>query len=234
MSGARAPEAGRPASPRVGLVTSRHRLCAALGRPLDDALDLLVAQMDGAAAAGVEFMQVREPDLDGRTLLALVRRLHDASHGRVRVVVNDRADVAAAAGVDLHLKGVSMPPARVRPWMPVSTWISRAVHSAADARDAGDVDALVAGTVHLTPSKPADAARLGLAGLADLVAATARPVFAIGGLTARDWAEVAATGAAGIAAIGWMLPRAGEDAADAVVRAMRAMRAVVDAPRGVS
>ena len=73
-----------------------------------------------------------------------------------------------------------------------------------------------------------------MAGLARLAAATVQPVFAIGGVTAADWPAVAATGATGIAAIGWMLPRDGETAGDAVVRAMAELRAVVDAQRGVS
>jgi thiamine monophosphate synthase len=121
-----APEAGRRlpcARPRVGIVSSRHRLCAALQRPLVEAPALLAAQVDAAGASGVEFFQVREPDLDGGPLLALVSALVEAARGRVRIVVNDRADVALAAGSGLHLKGASMPVARLRPWLPPSTWI---------------------------------------------------------------------------------------------------------------
>jgi thiazole tautomerase (transcriptional regulator TenI) len=205
----------------VGLVSSRHRLCAAVRRPLDAATSLLLEQVDAAGDSGVEFFQVREPDLPGAALMALVRTLQEAAGGRVRIVVNERADVAAVAGVDLHLKAGSMPLARLRPWLPSGIWVSQAVHDAAEVMAADEaVDAFVAGTVRDTESKAAGTPRLGMAGLARIVAATARPVFAIGGLTAADWPQVAAAGAAGLAAIGWMLPRSGERAGDAVRRAM--------------
>lgn len=218
--------AARP-DPRVGLVSSRHRLCAALRRPLGDGAILLAEQVEAAAACGVEFFQVREPDLTAAELLALVRGLRRAARGRMRIVVNDRADVAAAAGVDLHLKSGSLPTGRVRAWLPAGTWVSRALHDVAEVTAAGDAaDALVAGTVRDTESKAAGTPRLGLAGLARIVAASRRPVFAIGGMTAAEWPQVAAAGAAGIAAIGWMLPRAGEQAGEAIARAMAELRAV--------
>ena len=218
----------RLAQPRVGIVSNRHRLCAALRRPLDDAVALLSEQVEAAAASGVEFFQVREPDLGGWALLTLVQTLSAVSRGRVRIVVNDRADVAAATGTALHLKGASMPVERLRPWLPPATWISRAAHDVAEAQRAGAVDALLAGTVHDTISKDPGTPRLGMAGLARVVAASTRPVFAIGGMTAPDWTAVAATGAVGLAAIGWVMPRADEGAGDGVVRAMRELRAVVD------
>lgn len=213
------PAAARPV-PRVGLVSHRHRLCAAAGRPLHDAPALLAAQVDGAGDAGVEFFQVREPDLDGGQLLALVRDLIAVARGRVRIVVNDRADVAVAAGAGLHLKSGSLPTARLRAWLPPGLWLSRAVHDVAEAHAATGVDVVLAGTVLATVSKSADTHWLGFDGLARLTAVARAPVFAIGGVTAADWPALAAAGAAGLAAIGWMLPRAGEDPGHAVRRAM--------------
>ncbi len=224
----------RLAQPRVGIVSSRRRLCAALCRPLDEAVTLLSEQVEAAATSGVEFFQVREPDLDAAALLTLVQALSAVSRGRVRIVVNDRADVASAAGVALHLKGASMPVERLRSWLPPATWISGAAHDVAEARRMVAVDALLAGTVRDTISKDPGTRRLGMTGLAGVVAASARPVFAIGGMTAADWPAVGATGAVGIVAIGWMLPRANEGAGDGVVRAMRELGAVVDEGDGVS
>lgn len=221
-------------APRIGIVSSRHRLCAASRRPLHEASALLAAQVAAASDSGVEFFQVREPDLDGGALLVLVRALVRASRDGVRIVVNDRADVAAATGAGLHLKSTSMAVERLRPWLPSATWISIAVHGVADLSGAVDVDAVVAGTVRDTPSKAASTPRLGLDGLAQLVASTPRPVFAIGGLTADDWPGVAAAGAVGLAAIGWMLPHHGEDPGAAVARAMARLRAVVDGGHAVS
>ena len=216
------------APPRVGIVSSRHRLCAALQRPLDEASAWLSEQVEAAAVSGVEFFQVREADLGGAALLTLVRALTAVSRGRVRVVVNDRADVAAAAGAGLHLRVASMPVDRLRPWLPPATWISCAAHDEAEVSGAGEVNAVLAGTVHDTASKSTGTRTLGMAGLARVVAASARPVFAIGGMAATDWPAIAAAGAVGIAAIGWVLPRAGEGAGDGVVRAMEELRAVID------
>ena len=66
-------------APRIGIVSSRHRLCAASRRPLHEASALLAAQVAAASDSGVEFFQVREPDLDGGALLVLVRALVRAS-----------------------------------------------------------------------------------------------------------------------------------------------------------
>ncbi len=214
--------------PRIGIVSSCDRLCGALGRPLHEGATLLAEQVAGAAASGVEFFQVREPGLGAAELLGLVRRLRAVSQGRVRIVVNDRADVAAAAGVALHLKGASMAIARVRPWLPPATWISGSAHDEAEVSAMGEVDALLVGTVRDTLSKTSGTVTLGVSGLARVAAAANRPVFAIGGVAAAHWPHVAGAGAVGIAAIGWMLPVHGEGAAEGVARAMRDLRAVVD------
>jgi thiamine-phosphate pyrophosphorylase len=216
------------AASRIGIVSDRRRLAAAAGRELADAPALLVAQLEAAADARVGFYQLREPDLDGATLLALARRLVAVAGGRTRVVVNDRADVAALAGAGLHLKHRSIDAARLRPWMPRATWMSRAVHTRDDVLAAGPVDAVIAGTAAPSASKMAGAPTLGAAGLAAIVAASDVPVFAIGGLTPSDWRWVAASGAFGIAAIGAFLPRRGDDLAAATARAIAGFAAEID------
>lgn len=219
--------AARPAPPWLQLVTDRRRLCAAAGVPLGDAAALIVAQARAAASAGVSHFQVREPDLDGGALLALATGVRDVAGTRMRVLINDRVDVAVAAGVDAHLRAASLPASRLRSWVPAGLWLSQAVHSADEVRRAGPVDALVAGTVGPTPSKTAGHRVLGIDGLRTLVRATTTPVFAIGGLSALDWPALHQAGAAGLAAIGWFLPRRGESADEAVHRAAAEWAAVI-------
>lgn len=220
---------GGRAAGRLGLVTDRHRLAAALNHPLADATNLLIAQAEGAAALGLAFVQVREPDLETRTLWRLLSRLVDVAAGRTRILVNDRADVAVAAGAGVHLKHTSIDALALRAWLPAGTFVSRAVHAVDDVTQAGPVDALVAGTAAATSSKPAATPTLGPAGLAALVAAAAScPVFAIGGLDADDWHWVRRSGAFGVAAIGAFLPQQGESPDAAVVRAVSAFDAVID------
>lgn len=212
-------------APALGVISHRGRLAAALGATHDDAFAALVAQAAAAAACGVAFYQLREPDLDAATLLALTRRLVAAA-GRLPVFVNDRADVAVAAGAHVHLKGSSLPAARVRPWLPAGTTMSRAVHSPDELAAVGPVDFVIAGTVASTISKAPGTPVLGADGLAAIVKASAVPVYAIGGLTPADWPALAASGAAGCAAIGAFLPVSGESVETAMRRATAAFRGV--------
>lgn len=211
--------------PDLGVISDRRRLAAALGLTADDALEALVAQAAAAAACGVAFYQVREPDLDASALLALTTRLVAAARP-LPVFVNDRVDVAVAAGAHVHLKGVSLPAARVRPWLPDGTRVSRAVHSLEELTEAGAVDVVIAGTVAATVSKGPDAPLLGLGGLSAVCGASTVPVYAIGGVTPGSWPALAAAGARGCAAIGAFLPRAGESIDEAMRRATTAFRGV--------
>lgn len=217
-----------PPASRLGIVSDRRRLAAAAGRPPLDGTALLAEQVAAAAACGVAFFQVREPDLGGAALLALTRELAAIAGGRTRLVVNDRADVAAAAGTGLHLRQASYGTASVRAWLPAATWISRAVHSVDGVAAAGPVDALIAGTAAPSASKPPGSATLGPRGLAAIVAASRVPVFAIGGLGPAEWPWVAASGAFGMAAIGLFLPRPGESVGAAVRRAVDDALTVID------
>jgi thiamine-phosphate pyrophosphorylase len=210
----------------IGLVSDRRRLAAAAGVPDTDAAGLLIAQATAAAEAGADFYQIRELDLDAGPLLILVREIAAATRGRLPLFVNDRADVAVAAGLGVHLRSSSAPAARLRGWLPRSVDVTRAVHSAADAQAAGPVDMLIAGTAKPSASKPSGHDTLGADGLRAIVEACAVPVIAIGGLTPADWPWVAATGARGWAAIGVFLPVAGERVDEAVKRTIAAGRAL--------
>lgn len=211
----------------LGIVSDRRRLVRAATRSADETT-LLVEQARAGAEAGADFYQIREPDLSAAALLALVRRVVDATGSRLTVLVNDRADVAVAAGggAGVHLRAASMPTARLRAWLAPGLSVTRAVHSIAEACAAGPVDAVVAGTVTTSISKDVGHPTLGTDGLRALVDATTVPVIAIGGLTPADWSWVARTGAAGWAGIGSFLPASGEPVGDAVERAVRAARAI--------
>lgn len=213
---------------RLCVVTDGRRLCQALGRPVTERGALVVSQARAAAAAGVGAFQLREPDLSAADLFDLTREVRDALAGRTTLLVNDRADIAAAAGVGVHLKASSLPAAALRDWLPADTRIWQAVHVRRDVELAGPVDALVAGTVLPSRSKGDHAALLGLEGLASIVAASPRPVMAIGGITGATWPAVAVTGAYGCAAIGAFVPGPGEDIAQAMARAVRAFAGIVD------
>jgi thiamine-phosphate pyrophosphorylase len=188
------------------LVTSRRRLCGP-DASIEHARVSLVAQVRRAVDASVDYVIVRERDLDARPLTQLVEELVTATRGSgTRLLVSDRTDVALAARADgVHLRGDSVTAGVVRHIVPEGFLVGRSVHTVAEAVDAGPVDYLVAGTVFPTSSKPGRVAILGLDGLAEIVQATAVPVLAIGGVTRERLDEIAMTGAAGVAAIGLFL-----------------------------
>ena len=164
-----------------------------------------VEQASEAADAGIDLIHVRERDLEAAELSALVERVVSATRGSsTRVVVNDRVDVAMACGAaGVHLRGDSIPAARVRAMAAAGFLIGCSVHSLDEALRAGrDADYLIAGTVFPTSSKPGLRDFLGLAGLASIARAVSVPVLAIGGMSTARAGEIASAGAAGLAAIG--------------------------------
>jgi thiamine-phosphate diphosphorylase len=165
-----------------------------------------VARVAGAAREGVHLVQIRERDLNGGVLTRLVSACVAAVRGtRTRILVNDRLDVALAAGAHgLHLRADSFSAARARALTPQAFLIGRSIHSVSEARaaaDEGGVDYLIFGTVFETVSKPGQAPA-GIAGLSAVAQATRLPVLAVGGVTADRIGDVMRTGACGAAAIG--------------------------------
>jgi thiamine-phosphate diphosphorylase len=177
------------------LVTDRRRHA----RPLDG----LLRQAALAIEAGVDLIQIRERDLEAAQLMAIATAILGVSRRTAtRVVINDRLDVAIAAGADgVHLRGDSFPVAAARRLAPAHFLIGRSVRTAGDAIAAAGADYLIAGTVFPSASKAGATSWMGPGGLRAIVRATAIPVLAIGGVTLERLPEVAATGAAGIAAI---------------------------------
>jgi thiamine-phosphate pyrophosphorylase len=187
----------------ICLVTDRRRLAGAGAGPVAMRA-CLVAQARRAVEAGVDLIQVRERDLDAGALAGLVAELLSVTSGSdTRLIVNDRLDVALAAGADgVHLRGDSIPIREARRLAPEGFLIGRSVHEAGEAAAAAAADYLIAGTVFPTASKAESAPLLGIEGLRAIVRTARPPVLAIGGMAGTRLAEAAAAGAAGIAAIG--------------------------------
>ena len=170
-------------------------------------IDELVARAAPAVHAGVDVIQVRERDLPDNQLMALVRRIVGVAAGtNTRVIVNDRADIAIAAGAaGVHLRGDSPPASRLRAMVSEDFLIGRSVHSLAEVDAAlagGGCDYLLFGTVFPSEGKPAGHPVAGLEALAQVCARSPLPVIAIGGITERNAPQVCDAGAAGFAAVG--------------------------------
>jgi thiamine-phosphate pyrophosphorylase len=195
-------------APIVCYVTARPSLVA----PADSRVQKLLEQIRAAVNAGVDWVQIREKDLPGRQALALARAavsLGEARQSNASVIVNDRLDVALAAGAaGVHLGGESLPAAEVVPWCragnaPRGFLIGVSCHNLAEARAAEEAgaDYIFFGPVFDTPSKSAFGPPQGLASLAEVCRALAIPTMAIGGVDESNGAECLQAGAAGIAAI---------------------------------
>ena len=234
----------------ICLVSDRRRLSTGA-----DDVDRLVDLVAAAARAGVDLIQIRERDLDARRLAALVRRCVASAAGTsTKVLVNDRADVAMAAGAHgVHLRGDSCPAAAVRSLLGGGALIGRSVHSAPEAAavsQAGGVDYLIFGALYQTSSKDAghpvatlDELSAACRAAAALKAGTTPvrsahfvgvPVLAIGGITTERAGDVARAGAAGIAGIGLFVPPAGTSADRHLQSTVAALRRAFDTCEAVS
>ena len=161
-------------------------------------------QARAAARGGAAWVQLRDKTaLDG-DLAALVRRLlpEMAALG-VLLIVNDRIEVALATGAHgLHIGQGDGDAALVRRRLPAGMILGLSIETVAQARlIPPGVDYIGAGPVRATSTKPDHATPIGFERLAQIVAATALPTFAIGGLKPGDAGAVRATGAIGMAVV---------------------------------
>ena len=184
----------------------------------------LLETIRAAAAAGVDWIQIREKDLEVRTLAELVRlAVADARETGTSILVNDRFDVALAAGAaGVHLGETSLPMETVAEWRRssgrVDFRIGGSCHSleAASKAEIAGADYIFFGPVFATPSKAAFGAPQGIERLREVCLSVRIPVLAIGGVTIENAALCVAAGAAGVAAI--RLFQESEDVSAAVNR----------------
>jgi thiamine-phosphate pyrophosphorylase len=209
---------------RKRLADARLYLCTDARRGRGD----LAQFADAALAGGVDVLQLRDkgPDgpLEAREELAALEVLAQACarHGAL-LAVNDRADIALAAGADvLHLGQDDLPVTWARRVVGDDVVIGRSSHSPTETAAAADepgVDYFCVGPCWPTPTKPGRPAP----GL-DLVREVAgrrpgRPWFAIGGIDGSRLDEVLAAGAERIVVVR-AITGAGDP--EAAARALRA------------
>jgi thiamine-phosphate pyrophosphorylase len=175
------------ADPRTLLADARLYLCTDSRSAQGDLAEFL----DAVLAGGVDIVQLREKGLEARDELRVLETFADAAlrHGRL-FAVNDRADVALAAGAPvLHLGQDDLPVPMARRIIGDEVIIGRSTHSPSQADAAAlepGVDYFCTGPTWTTPTKPGRPA----AGLSLLshVAGTGpdRPWFAIGGIESLE------------------------------------------------
>lgn len=218
---------------RERLATAVLYLCTDARRERGDLLDFVAAALDG----GVDIVQLRDKGSPGEQrfgaleagpeleLLAALKEL--TTRAGALLAVNDRADIAVAAGADiLHVGQDDLPPATARRLVGDDVILGLSSHDAAQASAAAvdpAVDYFCVGPCWATPTKPGRAGT-GL-DLVDHAAAlgTDRPWFAIGGIDEQRAPEVVAAGARRIVVVRALT------AADDPKAAAEALRAAINA-----
>lgn len=187
----------KPFDLRLYLVTDR-RLAGARG---------VVATVEAAIAGGVTIVQVRSPDVFGRSFVEEARVLKALlkPHG-IPLIVNDRVDVALAADADgVHVGQSDIDPADVRAMLGPDRIIGLSVHSEtewqASQGSIGAVDYLGVGPAYATSTKQNAASAIGPEGIGKLVGISHLPVVGIGGIGTSNAADVMASGVDGIAVV---------------------------------
>ncbi len=161
-------------------------------------------QARAAARGGAWAVQLRDKRAPDADLVALARALMpELTALGVRLIVNDRVDMAVAAGAHgLHIGQGDGDPQAVRDLIGPVMILGLSVETEAQAlRVPGCVDYVGAGPVRATETKPDHASPTGFDGLARIVGRLRIPALAIGGLSAADAAAVRAAGAVGMAVV---------------------------------
>jgi len=169
----------------------------------------LLQTIRNVAAAGVDWIQIREKDLPARVLVDLAKRaIAGTLRTSAQILLNDRLDVALAIGAaGVHLGESSIPVELVSEWRRsagrVSFRIGVSCHSMEAARAAEDsgADYIFFGPVFATPSKATYGAPQGIDKLHRVCGAVRISVLAIGGVTVENANSCVAAGALGVAAI---------------------------------
>jgi thiamine-phosphate pyrophosphorylase len=173
-----------------------------------------------AVTAGAPAIQLRDKAANARELLEAGRIILPVVHGAGALFfINDRVDVALALGADgVHVGPNDTPASAIRRVVPQGFIIGGSTDKPVQAQQlvSEGVDYIGCGTVYTTSTKPDAGASIGVEGLQSVVDSVEVPVIGIGGISADRVAEVARSGAAGVATVGAVMGAA--DVADEVVR----------------
>lgn len=178
------------------------------------------------AEAQVELLQYRNKQGNPAEILADARVMREAAGGRMRLIMNDRPELAVEAGFDgVHVGQTDMSAAAVRAIVGSAKIVGVSTHDEEQLRaaDAERVDYIAIGPVYPTATKETPDPVVGLEGVRMARSVTKKPLVAIGGITAANAAAVWEAGADSVAVISAIFRR-GIDAPEAVREFLRLLR----------
>ena len=185
------------------------RLYAILDVSLWPDPNALLLAAEGLASSGVTLLQYRNKQGNGRVMLAHARALKSALGPRVKLIMNDRADLCLASGFDgLHIGQDDLSPEAARRIIGPHRWLGISTHNPEQIAEADktDADYLAIGPVFATTSKANPDPVIGLEGVRRARELTSKPLVAIGGITRANARSVIDAGADSVAVISDLLP----------------------------
>ena len=169
----------------------------------DDAEDQRSTLVDRVAAAvrgGATSVQVRLKSAAPREVVEITRSI--MAKVSVPVIVNDRADIALAAGAaGVHVGEADLPVAAIRRFAPAHFIIGASLGSDAELANAKDADYVGIGPVFGSDSKSDAGSAIGVDGFERLARLVTVPTVAVGGITPEGAMQITVHGASGVAVI---------------------------------
>jgi thiamine-phosphate pyrophosphorylase len=169
--------------------------------PHDDGLLLAALELH---AAGVTLLQYRNKSGNARRMLDEAKELRSRLSNSVKLFMNDRADLAVAAGFDgVHVGQDDLSPEGARKVIGEKLWLGVSTHNPEqlEAADKTSADYIAIGPVFATMSKANPGPVVGLKGVRRARELTRKPLVAIGGITRANCRSVIDAGADSIAVI---------------------------------
>jgi len=156
------------------------------------------------AEAGVQLIQLRDKRGSSRKIHEQARKLMSLQSSGVRIIVNDRPDIAAIAGAaGVHVGQDDLPVEDARRICRLPLWVGVSTHNLNQLReaDATSADYIAVGPIFPTSTKENPDPVVGLDLLRAARQLTRKPLVAIGGVTVESAADVFAAGADSVAVI---------------------------------
>ena len=180
------------------------RLYAILDAAFFPSTQALTTCAEELAAGGCTLLQYRNKNGNARVMLQQARELKRRVGGRVKLIMNDRADLCLAAEFDgVHVGQDDLSPESVRRIIGPDRWLGVSTHNADQLQEADrtSADYLAIGPVFSTSSKEKPDPLVGLEGVRQARSLTRKPLVAIGGITRGNAASVIEAGADSVAVI---------------------------------
>jgi len=175
----------------------------------------LLATAEELGQAGVTLLQYRNKSGNARQMLQEAQELKRILGNSVKLIMNDRADLALIAGFDgVHVGQDDLSPEGARKVIGPSLWLGVSTHNPEQVRGANktSADYIAVGPVFATASKANPDPIIGLEGVRQARALTQKPLVAIGGITRLNCRSVIEAGADSVAVISDLVREPGKSA----------------------